>query len=322
MSKPITVSSCAYVHASDIDPTIDKQGSKWETLVNVCTTRAQTALDRPTGAYGQYHRNALYDLFGSLRSTHRSIRLLLALGDDKPESVDALALARLQLEALYSICLMTESPQHVDTFVRDAWEKQYVRYLLGREETKGLLRFAESNVPELSRLLKLSTVWNVSEPERLTIEYDHRDIPPPAGFVRRPIPRFPTPGALIRKLPSGTKRLMLERLYFDYQHLCSFAHGLPIASMAKGVFDGRSPLRQLFSEAEIKRNFEQEVCAAAQVYSFLSVVQSAAELTTLYPNNMELVSGVADAWNELMNAHLLVNAIWNIRTKALFGVVG
>lgn len=109
MSKSITVSSCAYVHTSDIDPTIDKQGSKWETLVNVCTTRAQTALHCPTGAYGQYHRNALYDLFGSLRSTHRSIRLLLALGDDKPESVDALALARLQLEALYSICRRVHS---------------------------------------------------------------------------------------------------------------------------------------------------------------------------------------------------------------------
>ena len=54
----------------------------------------------------------------------------------------------------------------------------------------------------------------------------------------------------------------------------------------------------------------------------MSIAQSAAELTTLYPNNMELASAVTRAWNELCGAHMLVNAVWNIRTKGLFGVVG
>ena len=180
------------------------------------------------------------------------------------------------------------------------------RYLLGREETKGLLRFAQSNVPELSWLLKLSTVWNVSEPERLTIEYDHLDIPPRAGFVKQPIPRFPTPSALILKLPSGTKRQMLERLYFDYQHLI-LVRVVSDRSMAKGVFDGRSPLRQLLSKArrESRETSSRRCARATQVYSFLSAAQTDDKVETLYPNNMELVSGAADAWNELMNAHLL-----------------
>jgi hypothetical protein len=37
---------------------------------------------------------------------------------------------------------------------------------------------------------------------------------------------------------------------------------------------------------------------------------------------VELASAVMRAWNELHNAHLLANAVWNIRTKDLFGVVG
>jgi len=45
-------------------------------------------------------------------------------------------------------------------------------------------------------------------------------------------------------------------------------------------------------------------------------------LTTLYPNDVELASAVTRAWNELHNAHILANAVWNIRTKGLFGVVG
>jgi hypothetical protein len=161
-----------------------------------------------------------------MKVTHRSIRLLVKVGDEQPESVDALVLARLQLEGLYTICLLTQKAEHVDRFVKEAWKRQYVRYLLMREELKGLGRFAESDVHELSRLLKLGTVWNVSEAERLTIEYDELETPPPAGFVRQPIKMFPTPGGVIKEMPPGAKKAMLERLYIDYQDLCAYAHGV------------------------------------------------------------------------------------------------
>jgi hypothetical protein len=58
-------------------------------------------------------RNSLTDTFASMKVTHRSIRLLVALGDDKPESVDALVLARLQLEGLYTLV-----PPHRTTAAR------------------------------------------------------------------------------------------------------------------------------------------------------------------------------------------------------------
>ena len=45
-------------------------------------------------------RNSLTDIFASMKVTHRSIRLLVALGDEKPESVDAFVLARLRRGAL------------------------------------------------------------------------------------------------------------------------------------------------------------------------------------------------------------------------------
>ena len=43
--------------------------------------------------------------------------------------------------------------------------------------------------------------------------------------------------------------------------------------------------------------------------------RSAAELTTLYPTNVDLLAAATKAWNELHNSHLLVNAVWDIRTK-------
>src|SRR3989442_1525554 len=86
---------------------------------------------------------------------------------------------------------------------------------------EGLARFieAQSDVQELSRLLKLATVWNVSEAERLTIEYDELETAPTAGFVREPIRNFLTPGGVIKELPPGPKRAMLERLYIEYQEI-------------------------------------------------------------------------------------------------------
>lgn len=101
MSKAITASSCHYVHTDDIDPTVEKAGGDmWEGLVNICVKAAQEALDTPPVGYTPTQRNSLTDLFGSMKATHRAMRLLLKLGDEKPESVDALVLARLQLEGL------------------------------------------------------------------------------------------------------------------------------------------------------------------------------------------------------------------------------
>lgn len=253
-----TVKSVAYVHTADIDPTVVKSGATWEGLANICVTAAEKALETPPNGYTPTQRNSLTDIFASMKVTHRSIRLLVKFGDEKPESVDALVLARLQLEGLYTICLLTEKAEHVDWFVKEAWKRQYIRYLLMREETKGLDRFidAQSDVQELSRLLKLATVWNVSEAERLTIEYDELEMPPPAGFVREPIRNFPTPGGLIKELPAGPKRTMLERLYIEYQDLCAYAHGRPIAGFNKTVFDGRSPLRSMFPITEIQTTFQ------------------------------------------------------------------
>ena len=211
-----TVKSVAYVHTADIDPTVVKSGATWEGLANICVTAAEKALDTPPKDYTPTRRNSLTDIFASMNVTHRSIRLLVALGDEKPESVDALVLARLQLEGLYTMCLLTEKAEHVDRFVKEAWKRQYVRYLLMREETKGLDRFveAQTDVYECSRLLKLATVWNVTEAERLTIEHDELEMPLPAGFVREPIRNFPTGGVITQfgflAEPLARKPLILQ----------------------------------------------------------------------------------------------------------------
>lgn len=52
--------------------------------------------------------------------------------------------------------------------------------------------------------------------------------------------------------------------------------------MAKSVYDVRSPERRMFTEAEIEKNFQQDVNTSARAYSLLSIVQAVAELRPLY----------------------------------------
>lgn len=323
----LTVAAVKYLHTGDIDPDATKAGGDlWEGLVDACVTAAQTALQTPPRGYSPTQRNSLDDLFASMRATHRGIRSLIKLGDEKPESVDALVLARLQLEGLYTLCLLVEGPQRVDRFVREAWKHQYIQWMLVREETKELGRFPKSLDNELQRLLTLAEIWGITNEERLTIEFDQLNVQPPPGFVRQPIKRFPTPGQLIDELPQGPKRKMLERLYLEYQELCIYAHGRPIAGFGKAIFDGHSVARKEFGsfygESYVHEQFQKTIVGQAQIYSLISVAQATAELTTLYPDNVQLRAAATKAWNELHGAHLLVNAVWNIRTKALLGVIG
>jgi len=325
--KLITVKSCHYVHSEDIDPAAMKAGGDvWEGLVNVCAQAAEEALETPPSGYSPYQRNSLTDIFASMKATHRGIRHLLKLGDGKPESVDALVLARLQLEGLYTACLLVESPANVDLYTHEAWKRQYIRWLLDSGETQNLPRFAGSDDKEYQRLMVMMQIWNVSEDERLTIDYQECETGFPPGFVPQYIKHFPTPGAVTDEMPDGTKKRMLQRLYLEYQDLCAYAHGRPVAGFGKSIFDERSPLRtqftQMWGEEQLHSEYGQRIRGAAQIYSLLSVAQSTVELTTLYPANVELKAAAAKAWNELRNSHLLVNAVWNIRTKSLLGVAG
>ena len=226
-----TVKSVAYVHTVDIDPSLVKKGAVWEELANICVTAAEKALERPPPGYTATQRNSLTDIFASMKVTHRSIRLLVALGDEKPESVDALVLARLQLEGLYTMCLLIEKAKHVDRFVKEAWKRQYVSYLLMREETKSLDRFieAQSDVLELSRLLKLAAVWNVTEPERLTIEYEELETPPAGSSSAS---RF----AIFRRRASSSRSFRLDR-----SARCSSASILSTRTSARTHTADRSP---------------------------------------------------------------------------------
>ena len=107
-----------------------------------------------------------------MRFTHTTIRNFVAKGTNSPECVDALALARQQLEALYSICLMVQDLSYVDIYIKSFWRDAYVLFLLQREEHQRLPRFSQYlNHTALPLMELVRTQAGVSEEEKATVEF-------------------------------------------------------------------------------------------------------------------------------------------------------
>jgi hypothetical protein len=320
MSK-ITVAACAYHHTTDIDPTASVDSNDYDRLANTCVIRATTALERTSGKYNELHRYHLASIFHSMMGTHRTVRTVLENSAGASEATDVLALARLQLEGLYAVCLMLESPHYIDWYLQDYWRKLYVQFLLLREECNALPRWHDyiGNTPIL--IAALRDYVGVTQTQQLTVDYEELGTPIPPGVKPQAIPQFPTPGRTIGKINDASKRRMLERLYPEYVHLCSFAHGLAEATFVKRMFDKRSPHRDLLTDSQRKETFQKKILGPSFTMSFLCILQSTAELTVLYPNDMELIEVIIKGWNSLSEFNLLGKVVWGIRTSKLLGVL-
>ena len=322
MSKGL-VRTCGYRQTDDIEFEKQKSASNWRSLASVCIARSRDALRNPTGTYTKVHCDTMSDLLNAMLVTHKSIAKLLAGGSESPEAVEALALARMQIEGLFTISILVEDSAWVDKFLREGWKKQFIRYLLFQYETACLPRFGpDAHINELSCLVKFREVCSVSLEQMHTIEHRQMGTPMPVGMAKDEIPNFPTPSKVIAALqPGSSKRRMLERLYPEYVHLCSFTHAHQPANMAKYVYDPRSPGRQFFGDSYVEQIFQHEVNTNALTYSFLSIAQASAEMMTMYPNNMDLAAAVGHAWKDLQGSTFFVNAVWHLRTKQLLGIL-
>jgi hypothetical protein len=320
----LPVSQIAHVHATDYDLTLNADSRDFDKTVNICANRATDALKFPAIGYTVLQCQQISDIFYSMSATHRTIRRLLDVDAPiDPETVDTLPLARLQFEGLFAVCLMLEDPKYVTQYLQDHWKKRYVLYLLNKEETQQLPRaqtYFKSG--ELQRELdQLASVWGISATQRATIDAREIGLPLPVGVAPDKIPDFPTPGRVPERIASPEKRRMLERLHAKYSELCSFAHGLPQANALKRLFDNHSVQSKMTPNSKIKAQYEHDVVSEAYLTSYLSIAQCTAELTTLYPNNMDLVGATTRAWKDLAVGSLLTKAVWEIRTRRLLGAL-
>src|ERR1035441_5993388 len=175
----ITVSSCAFKHETDI-PAEKVDSLRLDARANICISRAIDALKQPSSNYSEKDRFHITAMFTGMRMTHKAIRVLFERLDP-PEAIDALVLARVQLETLYAICLMLEDPRYVTIYLQGGWRKTYVQLLLQNEECKDLQRFAEFAQRSKQWLQMLADDCGVTQEQQLTVDLEELGTPLPAG---------------------------------------------------------------------------------------------------------------------------------------------
>jgi hypothetical protein len=302
---------------ADIDPTAIVDVACIDALVYGCSLAAQETLSSalPPG-FTEFERDQLKWVIDGQRYGHLTIRGLLQ-GKQNASAVDALTVARLQLEVLYSLCFMLQDAQNVRLFLKNGWKKKYIRFLLGREEHGHLPRYSEyfstTAQPLMDRLQGLSSV---TEGERRTIELDQLGASPGPPFTPTKIQRFPTPMRVIES-SKGSQKQMLERLYPEYEYLCSFVHGDTEAVLFRAVSDPRSPLQREVSSEQAREFYQRYILEAPIFYSAIATIQAATEVAVIYPAQVDLLAQVTKAWATLVRVSVLAVPVWEIRTKAL-----
>jgi hypothetical protein len=324
MVHPLPVKDVAYRRITDVDENRRWNVRPTDAAMEECVNWAAQALMNGTASHAQDQTQHMGRVLVSMRWTHRLIRKVLGFDKprERPMAVDGLSLARLPLEGLFTLCLMIEDPSWVDCYLRDGWKKQYTRFLLQREETRGIARFDsynESSGPE--KLTLLQSILGITHEQRATIDLNELGTPLPPGMKARRIDRFPTPLGVIGALSIGDKRAMLERLYPEYVWLCSFAHGLPDAMFYKTTSDPDTPYKHIMDENELERVFKRRVQEPAYHISLLSIIQAVTEVTTMYPGDVNLRAAVTKAWKDIPDAVLFGQVLWRIRTERVLGVL-
>ena len=318
----IRVIDVAWPNTEDIDLDEQLSASDLDGHVRQCVAAVTDSLKKPAPGYSAAQATHMSWMFDAMRFTHSTIRNLVAKGANSPECVDALALARQQLEALYSVCLMVEDPGFVDIYLKSFWRDAYVQFLLDRHERQGLPRFSkylnQTGLP-LIELVRVNS--GVTDEEKATVELEELGTPLPAGMKEAKIKPFPTPGSVIDKVANAERKRMLKRLYPEWRRLCAYAHGSAQSWIAKTGFWEASPLRKLHTEGEREDKYMKEIVDQSFVFSFLPTIQGVCEVATLYPSDVELKRAAVEAWNLLSKMNLVSKIIWDIRGRSSLGVI-
>ena len=236
-------------------------------------------------------------------------------------AVDALGIARFQVEAIYTLCLLLRDAGWVYRFLKAGWKKKYVRFLLERWETRRIHRFAQFfGEVGPAGLDKMASVIGVTTEERRWIEWSELFSPMGPAPVRAEILDWPSPLKVMKALDAGLTVNTLKRLYPEYRHLCSFAHGDAEAAALRILVDTRSVMRHHFPPEKSADLYIRQVCTPAVMYSVIASLLAATEVQSLIPQDVDLAMKVNESWLRLRGFSHVFVAVYDLRARNLFSI--
>ncbi len=310
---------------SDITTDIDLE-ARWDARdadasVAKCVAAVTDCLKSDAPNFTEIQRAHLHQIFLSIRHGHFAVRELLRPENEQPLSVNVMPLVRAQVETLYAICLIIESPEALTNYEKDGWKKLFVRHIAMREECRRLPRVVKGLADVEEWLEKLRTFSGVTDVEKQTVEAQELGVPLPSGTKPVAISAFPTPKRVINQVTDPNRKRMLMRLYPEYQFLCGFVHFSPATVTLTSLLDSRQPFRKMFTTGQITEMWQKEIVGPAMWLNVISVIQCCSEFLAIYSNDVELARCCVEAWKPLSENTFIGRVIWGLRTRKLLGAI-
>lgn len=177
----------------------------------------------------------------AMKSTHRSIHSLMALGEEKlDQTVDALPLTRVQLERCFLALLFEDNPARWHArYRKNAWKAFAEKFFRDRCALGHIEPYSDyfaSDGPGISALRAFARQMDVSEDEFQTLRsqvLDDQEHDP--RFENRFIADMPTPGKCATDLTDATRKKLAALLYPYYDNLSHFSHGGMVGVMEAAI---------------------------------------------------------------------------------------
>src|SRR5260370_5500840 len=129
---------------SDIATALDREGKRdageADTSVAKCVAAVTECLKSHAPNFTEIQRAHLHQILLATRHGHFAVRELLRPENEQPLSVNVMPLVRAQIETLYAICLIIETPGALSNYEKDGWKKLFIRHVVIREECRSLSR--------------------------------------------------------------------------------------------------------------------------------------------------------------------------------------
>jgi hypothetical protein len=269
------------------------------------------------------------------RTTHRSIRLLLAHAYRKKDYTvvpDAASLVREQVEKIYMVALVLSNPHKwIKQYLRNAWRSDYERFLLEIEEHGDNPRYEEflqKHYPEFLTKGQRPPVGR-GKPKTIVSDYAKRVVTyvwnNPAGknpswfkpkkairnYVRDYF-EFPTPGKATGELKDRNLKRFLYRWHKEYSFISQYSH----VTLEKVTIPMMNEYKDISHTEKVKINGVQ-LSERTVFTSHIAAATSCALILSALKQTYGAKNTLKEFWAELYGSSLLGKAFWNMYVKGL-----
>lgn len=263
-------------------------------------------------------------LLGAMESTHRSIRSLISREDgaDLDLTVDALPLARVQLERAFLALLLAENPKRWHArYRKNAWKALAEKFFRDRcmvGHFDGYREYFDPNGDGITTLRAFAREMGVTEDEFQTLRADVlQDDEFDPRWKQWFIPDMPTPRKSLSELADPVRHHLAELLYPAYDSMSHFSHGGLAGVLGAAVLrmpDGSAP------QVDREQFWASAVLETALPMSYVAMVFVATLVALDMLEGPAIREALVDAWRPyLCDGMPLGIALWDAWARETLG---